>query len=240
MQQHQGHIHWHKKTRVFLTFQVFVGQLLGNLPLISATTKTESKNVSPKWFFFLTPPVFHFSTGFFCQCKRSLPSRRFYSDFWSCGICDLPNTLQVRSNVKSRLCTTCTKNLNEIQASSRMCFSCQKTQKVMGISGSLKGTLRKRSVLFIFIFANVNGPIMCYINLSPLSAMTLLAGFMMAESAEMGRLIGLAESLRSMITTWAWSPTFSRTQMNLSDSMVRVLNPMLAALMPRFWSCRMK
>ena len=62
--------------------------------------------------------------------------------------------------------------------------------------------------------------------------MTLLAGFMIAESAEMGLLIGLAESFMSIITTWAVSPTFSRTQMNLSDSMVRVLKLTLLALIP--------
>jgi len=67
--------------------------------------------------------------------------------------------------------------------------------------------------------------------------MTLLAGFMMAESAEIGRRMGLAVSLRSIMTTCAVSPTFSRTQMNLSDSIVSVLNPMLVALMPRFCSC---
>ena len=71
----------------------------------------------------------------------------------------------------------------------------------------------------------------------PLSAMTLLAGFMMAESAEIGRRMGLAVSFRSMMTTWAVSPTFSLTQMNLSDSIVSVLKPMLVALMPRFCSC---
>jgi len=67
--------------------------------------------------------------------------------------------------------------------------------------------------------------------------MTLLAGFMMAESAEIGRRMGLAVSLRSIMTTCAVSPTFSRTQMNLSDSIVSVLNPMFVALMPRFCSC---
>ena len=66
--------------------------------------------------------------------------------------------------------------------------------------------------------------------------MTLLVGFMMAESAEMGLRMGLAVSAMSMMTTWAVSPTRSRTQMYLSDSMVRVENPMLAALMPTFWS----
>ncbi len=72
--------------------------------------------------------------------------------------------------------------------------------------------------------------------LLPLSAMTLLAGFMMALSAEMGLRMGVFESAMSMITTCACSPTFSRIQMNLSDSIVRVLNPMLAGLIPKFWS----
>lgn len=66
--------------------------------------------------------------------------------------------------------------------------------------------------------------------------MTLLAGFMIALSAEIGLRIGLLGSFMSMITTWACSPTFSLMQMNLSDSIVRVLNPMFAGLMPRFWS----
>lgn len=66
--------------------------------------------------------------------------------------------------------------------------------------------------------------------------MTLLAGFMMAESADIGLRIGLELSFISMMITWAVSPTFSRTQMYLSDSIVRVLNPMFAALIPTFWS----
>ena len=65
-----------------------------------------------------------------------------------------------------------------------------------------------------------------------LRAMTLLAGFMMALSALMGLLMGLVGSDMSMMTTWAVSPTFSRTQMNLSLSMVRELNPMLVELIP--------
>jgi hypothetical protein len=63
---------------------------------------------------------------------------------------------------------------------------------------------------------------------------------MMAESAEMGLLIGLEESFMSMMTTCAVSPTFSLTHMNLSDSIVRVLNPILAALIPTFWSYKKK
>ena len=70
--------------------------------------------------------------------------------------------------------------------------------------------------------------------------MTLDAGFMMAESPEMGRRMGLVGSPRSMMTTCAVSPTFSRTQMNLSDSMVRVLNPMLDAWIPTLVSWKGK
>jgi len=68
----------------------------------------------------------------------------------------------------------------------------------------------------------------------PLRAITLLAGFMIADSAEIGLRIGLAESAMSMITTCACSATFSLTQMYLSDSIVRVEKPMLAALIPMF------
>lgn len=70
----------------------------------------------------------------------------------------------------------------------------------------------------------------------PFSAMTLLAGFMMAESALIGRRIKLLVSFMSMMTTWAASFTFSRIQMNLSDSMVSVLNDIEFALIPEFVS----
>lgn len=68
-------------------------------------------------------------------------------------------------------------------------------------------------------------------------ALTLDVGFMMAESAEIGLRIGLFTFDMSMITTCAESPTFSRTQMNLSDSMVNVLKLMFAAFIPIAVSC---
>lgn len=71
----------------------------------------------------------------------------------------------------------------------------------------------------------------------PFRAITLVCGFIMAESALIGRLIGVWALAISMITTCADSPTFSRTQMYLSLSMVRVLKLMLAALMPIDVSC---
>lgn len=66
--------------------------------------------------------------------------------------------------------------------------------------------------------------------------MTLLTGFMIAESAVIGRRITFVGSFKSTMTTAFWSPVVSRTQINLSDSRVRVLKPMLAGLMPRFGS----
>lgn len=71
-------------------------------------------------------------------------------------------------------------------------------------------------------------------NDKPFNAMTLDFGFMMAESAEIGLLVGLLASAMSIITTCATSPTFSLTQIYLSDSMVRVEKPMFAALIPTF------
>lgn len=62
--------------------------------------------------------------------------------------------------------------------------------------------------------------------------MTLEAGFIIALSAVIGLLIGLAVSAMSMMTTCDVSPTFSLTQMYLSLSMVRVANVMFVALMP--------
>lgn len=64
------------------------------------------------------------------------------------------------------------------------------------------------------------------------SAKTFKAGFMMALSAFMGHLIGLVGSAMSMMTTCEVSPTFSRTQMNLSLSMVREAKEMLATVIP--------
>ena len=63
--------------------------------------------------------------------------------------------------------------------------------------------------------------------------MTLAAGFIMTESAAIGRLSGWPGFATStMITS---SP--SRTQMYLSDSIVVVANEMFSAVTPRLDSC---
>lgn len=61
----------------------------------------------------------------------------------------------------------------------------------------------------------------------------LAVGFMMAESAVIGRRTSADGWLMSIMTTWFCSPTFSLTQMYLSDSIVSVLKPILAAPIPR-------
>jgi len=56
----------------------------------------------------------------------------------------------------------------------------------------------------------------------PFSARIFWDGCIMAESAEIGRRRRLLASVRSIMTTWSRSLTFSRTQMKWSDSSVRV------------------
>ena len=74
---------------------------------------------------------------FFCQCKRSLQSRRYYSGFWSRGTwpsAESPDrgprrnahyTCTVKVE-RSRACAPLTKTKYEIQGFLRMRFSCQK------------------------------------------------------------------------------------------------------------------
>ena len=94
--------------------------------------KPESKN-SEVWFF-ETPPVFH---CFFANVNARSPLAGIIQVFGHVGR-DLPTADHPRP------ATYCA-----------LCFSCQKTRKVMGFSGSVNGTW----VFFILVFANVNGPI---------------------------------------------------------------------------------
>lgn len=71
----------------------------------------------------------------------------------------------------------------------------------------------------------------------PLRAMTFSSGCMMADSAEIGRRMTLLASLRSMMTTCFTPLTSSRTQMNLSDSSVRVAKPIEVGCTPSAVSC---
>ena len=72
-----------------------------------------------------------------------------------------------------------------------------------------------------------------------LSAMTLLFGFISAESAVIGLLMGCMGCSMSMITTLFVPPEaapISRTQMYFSLSMVRLVKEMYCWLMPRLGS----
>ena len=110
-----------------------------------------------------------FSLFFFCQCKRSLPSRRYYLGFWSRGTwpsAESPTAHDVlRTTYGQRYrevehAHLLPKNQYEILVFSRMRFSSQKTRKAMGISGSVNGTVQlKTQVLgFWFLPIDVNGP----------------------------------------------------------------------------------
>ncbi len=69
-----------------------------------------------------------------------------------------------------------------------------------------------------------------------LRAITLLAGFISAESAVIGRLSGLSGAAMSTITTEFVGPV-SRMQMYLSLSIVTLVKEMNCGLMPRLGSC---
>ena len=89
----------------------------------------------------------------FCQCKRSLQSRRYYSGFWSrdtwpsadhpTAACDVMRTTRVRSKVeRSRSCAPLTKLKYEILVFFAHALFVPKTPNVMGFSGSVNGTTK--------------------------------------------------------------------------------------------------
>ena len=112
----------------------FLWEVARQLPLNTAKNPNKKKPTSGVGFF-ETPPVFQ---GFFCQCKRLLQSRRYYSGFWSHGTwpsAESPdrgprrNAHYVWSKVeRSRACAPLTKKQYEIRGFSRMRFWCQKTR----------------------------------------------------------------------------------------------------------------
>ncbi len=68
------------------------------------------------------------------------------------------------------------------------------------------------------------------------SAMTFVAGFINAESAVIGRFRGVIGADRSTMTTEFDAPV-SRTQMNLSLSIVTLVKEMNCWFIPKFGSC---
>ena len=96
---------------------------------------------------------------FFCQCKCSLQSRRYYSGFWSRGIRDLQRnhptaardvmrTTRVRSKVeRSRACAPLTKTQVWDSGFFAHALFVPKTPNVMGFSGSVNGTTRNPGFL---------------------------------------------------------------------------------------------
>ena len=92
----------------------------------------------------------------FCQCKRSLQSRRYYSGFWSRGTwpsaespdCDVMRTTRVRSKVeRSRACAPLTKTQVWDSGFFAHALFVPKTPNVMGFSGSVNGTTKNAGFL---------------------------------------------------------------------------------------------
>ena len=98
----------------------------------------------------------------FCQCKRSLQSRRYYSGFWSRGTwpsAESPDrgprrnahyTCTVKGRDKSRMRTTYQNISMRFGVFCAHALFVPKTPNVMGFFGSVNG--------WILVFANVNGP----------------------------------------------------------------------------------
>ena len=90
---------------------------------------------------------------FFCQCKRSLQSRRYYLGFWSVirdlqrnhptAARDVMRTTRVRSKVeRSRSCAPLTKTQVWDSGFFAHALFVPKTPNVMGFSGSVNGTTK--------------------------------------------------------------------------------------------------
>ena len=94
----------------------------------------------------------------FCQCKRSLQSRQYYSGFWSRGTWpsaespdrgpDVMRTTRVRSKVeRSRACAPLTKTQVWDSGFFAHALFVPKTPNVMGFSGSVNGTTKNPGFL---------------------------------------------------------------------------------------------
>ena len=120
---------WHQKT-IFLAFGFFVE--------VATTSPKHSKKLNRKTHLSV---IFWNSAEIslvFCQCKRSLQSRRYYSGFWSRGTwpsaespdrgprCNAHYTCTVKGREKSRMRTTYQNTSMRFGVFSRMRFSCQK------------------------------------------------------------------------------------------------------------------
>ena len=132
----KSRLHWHKKPRVFITFR-FSLEVPRQLPLNTA------KNPNRKTH--LRSVVFWNCASFslvFCQCKRLLPSHRYYLGFWSAESPATYCALLTVKGEKLRMRTTYQK------PSMRFRFFCAcaflaKNRKVIGFSGSVNGYNKK-------------------------------------------------------------------------------------------------
>ena len=105
----------------------------------------------------------------FCQCKRSLQSRRYYSGFWSRGTwpsAESPDrgprrnahyTCTVKGREKSRMRITY-QNTSMRFGCFRACTFRAKNPECYGFFWQCKRYNKKTQVFWILVFANVNGP----------------------------------------------------------------------------------
>ena len=112
--------------------------------------KNESKNPPPQRDFFLNSAKISLV---FCQCKRSLQSRRYYSGFWSRG--KWPSAESPDRGPRGNAHYTCTVKGRE---KSRMRTTYQNTSMRFGFFWQCKRYNKKNRFFFILVFANVNGP----------------------------------------------------------------------------------
>ena len=107
----------------------------------------------------------------FCQCKRSLQSRRYYSGFWSRHVIrdlqrnhptaarDVMRSTRVRSKVeRSRSCAPLTKTQVWDSGFFRACAFRAKNPECYGFFWQCKRYNKKPRFFWILVFANVNGP----------------------------------------------------------------------------------
>ena len=139
---HECRLHWHKKPESF-SHSGFSLKVARQLPL--NTPKNPNRKTHLRSVIFWNSAKISLV---FCQCKRLLQSRRYYSGFWSRGTwpsAESPDRgprrnahyTRVRSKVeRSRACAPLTKT----QVWDCFFLFVPKTLNVMGFSGSVNGT----------------------------------------------------------------------------------------------------
>ena len=138
-------LHWHKKTESF-SHSGFLLKVARQLPL--NTPKNPNRKTHLRSVIFWNSAEISLV---FCQCKRSLQSRRYYSGFWSRGT--WPSAESPDRGPQCNAHYTCTvkgrlpKHKYEIRGFFAHALFVPKTPNVMGFSGSVNGTTKNPGFL---------------------------------------------------------------------------------------------